>query len=234
METAERAGEDGSHGTQGLYPFLYPGSGGLAEDVVAGAVASTREKVAEIAELRRRVRGLHAERLVACARDMAGRFAAGGRMFTFGNGGSSTDAQQVATAFLAPAAGRPLPALCLTCDVAVVTALSNDIGFDVVFARQLAALARPGDIALGLSTSGGSANLVGAFHEARSRGLLTVALAGYEGGLLAEPPMAGVIDHLFVIPSSSVHRIQEAQTTVYHVLWEATQHALRDSTPIGT
>ncbi|GAA1513600.1 SIS domain-containing protein [Sphaerisporangium rubeum] len=232
MRTTE---EDGArHGTDELYPFLGSRPSGNGDELMAAAVASTREKVAEITELRRRVRVLHAERLVACARDMAGRFAAGGRMFTFGNGGSSTDAQQVATAFLAPSTGRPLPALCLTCDVAVMTALSNDVGFDVVFARQLAALARPGDIALGLSTSGGSVNLVGAFQEARARGVLTVALAGYHGGRLAEPPMAGVIDHLFVIPSSSVHRIQEAQTTVYHVLWEATQHALRDSTPIGT
>jgi D-sedoheptulose 7-phosphate isomerase len=232
METAEQpaAGD----GVRGLYPFLYPGHGGQGGDAVAEAGASTREKVAEIARLRRRVAVLHAGRIVACARDMAARFAASGRLFTFGNGGSSTDAQQVATTFLNPWSGHPLPALCLTCDVAVVTALSNDVGFEVVFARQLAALARPGDIAIGLSTSGGSANLIGAFHEARARGLLTVALAGYEGGRLAEPAMDGVLDHLFVIPSSSVHRIQEAQTTLYHVLWEATQHALRDSTSIGT
>ncbi|MFC6084303.1 D-sedoheptulose-7-phosphate isomerase [Sphaerisporangium aureirubrum] len=232
MVTAERRG--GGEGVRGLYPFLYPGPGGTDADAVAQAAASTREKVAEIADLRRRVAALHATRIVECARDMAGRFTAGGRLFTFGNGGSSTDAQQVATTFLNPREGRPLPALCLTCDVAVVTALSNDAGFEVVFARQIAALARPGDIALGLSTSGGSANMLGAFREARARGLLTVALAGYEGGQLAESSMDGVLDHLFIVPSSSVHRIQEAQTTVYHILWEATQHALRDSTPIGT
>ena len=110
--------------------------------------------------------------------------------------------------------------------MAVVTALANDVGFDVVFARQLAAFGRPGDIAVGLSTSGNSDNLVRAFEEASRRGLLTIGLAGYEGGKMAE---LDTIDYLFVVPSSSVHRIQEAQTTVYHVLWELTQVALEAS-----
>jgi D-sedoheptulose 7-phosphate isomerase len=161
---------------------------------------------------------------------MATAFARGGRLFTFGNGGSSTDAQTVASLFLAPPSGRPLPAFALTADVAVVTALSNDIGFEVVFARQLAASGRAGDIALGLSTSGGSANVLRAFDEASRRGLTTVGLAGYHGGKMAE---ADTIEHLFVIPSSSVHRIQEAQTTVYHVLWELTQRALAGTTTAG-
>jgi len=104
-----------------------------------------------------------------------------------------------------------------------VTALSNDIGFEVIFARQIAAFARAGDIAIGLSTSGNSANLLAAFAEASRRGLLTVGLSGAEGGKMAE---AETIDFLFTIPSSSVHRIQEAQTTVYHVMWELTQQAL--------
>ena len=105
----------------------------------------------------------------------------------------------------------------------MVTALSNDVGFEVVFARQLAAFARPGDVAVGLSTSGGSANVLAAFAEARRLGLVTVGFAGYDGGRMAEAAAAGAIDHLFVVPSASVHRIQEAQTTTYHVLWELTQ-----------
>jgi D-sedoheptulose 7-phosphate isomerase len=158
---------------------------------------------------------------------MARSFTGGGRLFAFGNGGSSTDAQAVATTFLHPRpGGRALPALSLTDDVAVVTALANDVGFDVVFARQLAAFGRPGDIAVGLSTSGNSDNLVRAFEEASRRGLLTIGLAGYEGGKMAE---LDTIEYLFVVPSSSVHRIQEAQTTVYHVLWELTQVALQTS-----
>jgi D-sedoheptulose 7-phosphate isomerase len=209
---------------RGLYPFLYAHE--IAPDMLLSEVArSTVAKTAEIVRLRREVAGLYAADLSACARAMAERFAAGGRLFTFGNGGSSTDAQDLATTFLHPPTGRPLPALSLTCDVAVVTALSNDIGFEAVFARQIAALGRPGDIALGLSTSGGSSNVVQAFEEAARRGLLTIGLAGYHGGRLAELEM---IDHLFVIPSSSVHRIQEAQTTAYHVLWELTLRATRE------
>lgn len=205
-----------------LYPFLYQGEADLG-GVLAEVAASTRAKVAEIEALRAQVAERHGPGMVACALAMAERFAAGGRLFAFGNGGSSTDAQDVATTFLRPPRGRPLPALCLTSDVAVVTALSNDVGFEVVFARQLAAFGRSGDIAFGLSTSGGSANVVRGFQEAARRGMLTVGLAGYHGGKLAE---LQTIDHLFVVPSASVHRIQEAQTTVYHVLWELTQDAI--------
>ena len=101
----------------------------------------------------------------------------------------------------------------------MVTALCNDVGVEVVFARQLAAFGGRNDIAVGLSTSGNSANLVRAFDEASRRGMLTIGLAGYDGGTMAE---LDSIDYLFVVPSSSVHRIQEAQTTIYQVLWELT------------
>jgi D-sedoheptulose 7-phosphate isomerase len=155
---------------------------------------------------------------------MADAFRSGGRLFTFGNGGSSTDAQDVAALFLNPGgSARPLPALALTTDVAVVTALSNDVGFEVVFARQLAAFGRPGDIALALSTSGNSDNLIAALREAARRGMTVVGLAGYTGGQMAE---TSGLHHLFTVPSSSVHRIQEAQTTIYHALWELTQREL--------
>ncbi|GAA3120418.1 phosphoheptose isomerase [Streptosporangium carneum] len=219
---------------------------------------STEEKAEEIVALRRTVLERDGDRIVACAEAMAEAFAGGARLFAFGNGGSATDAQDVATLFLNPgfldpgllapgrlgeaegAGGREdgggdgrgdsrgdraraLPAFALTADVAVVTALSNDIGFEVVFARQLAASGRAGDIAFGLSTSGNSRNLIAAFEEADRRGMTTVGLAGYDGGQMAE---LDAIDHLFVVPSTSVHRIQEAQTTVYNVLWELTQHAL--------
>ena len=106
-----------------------------------------------------------------------------------------------------------------------MTALSNDVGFDVVFARQVAALARPGDVAIGLSTSGGSRNVLAALEEAARRGVTTVGLCGYDGGPMAE---LASVDHLFVVPSPSVHRVQEAQTTIYHVLWELTQWQLAD------
>jgi D-sedoheptulose 7-phosphate isomerase len=104
-----------------------------------------------------------------------------------------------------------------------VTALCNDIGVDVVFARQIAASGGADDIAVGLSTSGNSANMLRAFDEARRRGMLTIGLAGYDGGKMAE---LSSIDYLFVAPSPSIHRIQEAQTTTYQVFWELTVSAL--------
>ena len=131
-------------GVESLYPFLYSGGSNL-EDVLDQVRRSTVDKAAEIVELRRLTVQRDAARLADCARAMARSFAGGGRLFAFGNGGSSTDAQAVATTFLHPRpGGRPLPALSLTDDVAVVTALANDVGFDVVFARQLAAFGRTG------------------------------------------------------------------------------------------
>lgn len=216
-------------GVESLYPFLYEQSGppnGLA-DVLAQVAASTRAKVAEIDRLRAAVAGADADRLARCAAAMADRFAAGGRLMTFGNGGSSTDARAVAARFLDPGRdARALPATALAEDVATLTALANDVSFDVVFARPLAALGRATDIALGLSTSGGSVNVLRGFAEARRLGMLTVGLAGYTGGAMAEAAGRGEIEHLFVMPSDSVHRIQEAQTTTYHVLWELVQIAL--------
>ena len=208
---------------ESLYPFLYSDTSDLSA-VMAQVRASTVAKAEEIGELRRTVCERDAARIEECARQAAARFAAGGRLFAFGNGGSATDAQQLATLFLDPGpidrgAARPLPAFGLANDTSVVTALCNDIGVEVVFARQLAAFGGRNDIAVGLSTSGNSANLLRAFDEASRRGMLTIGLAGYDGGKMAE---LDSIDYLFVVPSSSVHRIQEAQTTIYQVLWELT------------
>ena len=214
---------EGASAMEALYPFLYSGASDLA-DLMAEVRASTLAKTKEIAELRGVVVAREATRLANCAEDMAARFAAGGRLFAFGNGGSATDAQQLATLFLSPGGGMTaLPAFGLANDTSVVTALCNDIGAEVVFARQLAAFGRREDIAIGLSTSGNSENLLRAFAEAGRRGMLSVGLAGYEGGRMAETDS---IDYLFVAPSSSVHRIQEAQTTMYHVLWELTLASL--------
>lgn len=227
-----------------LYPFLYahpenvgqdsPAAGNL-EAVLAEVRQSTVDKVHQIVALRREVLAHEGQRLAACASAMAESFANGGRLFAIGNGGSCTDAADLASLFLHPGPGRrALPAFALTGDIAVLTALSNDVSFDVVFARQIAAFGRRGDVVVGLSTSGNSINLVRAFEEASRRGLLTVGLAGYEGGAMAE---LGSIDHLFVVPSDSVHRIQEAQTTIYHTLWELTLNELttgrRDPARLG-
>ena len=210
---------DAIKGVESLYPFLYSDTSDVSA-VLDQVRASTVAKVAEIGELRRVVGERDGARIAECARAAAARFAAGGRLFAFGNGGSATDAQQLATLFLNPGGGAPpLPAFGLANDTSVVTALCNDVGVEVVFARQLAAFGGRNDIAVGLSTSGNSANLVRAFDEASRRGMLTIGLAGYDGGTMAE---LDSIDFLFVVPSSSVHRIQEAQTTIYQVLWELT------------
>jgi len=214
---------------ESLYPFLYSDTSDLSA-VLAQVRASTVAKAGEILELRRVISERDGARLERCAQEVADRFGAGGRLFAFGNGGSATDAQQLATLFLNPGGGiRPLPAFALANDTSVVTALCNDIGVEVVFARQLAALGGRNDIAVGLSTSGNSGNLLRAFDEASRRGMLTIGLAGYDGGKMAE---LDSIDHLFVAPSASVHRIQEAQTTIYQVLWELTLAALGPLSPL--
>jgi D-sedoheptulose 7-phosphate isomerase len=210
---------------ESLYPFLYADTGNLSA-VLDQVRASTVAKAAEIGELRRAVGARDGARIEECARAAAARFGAGGRLFAFGNGGSATDAQQLVTLFLNPGGeAPPLPAFGLANDTSVVTALCNDIGVEVVFARQLAAFGGRNDIAVGMSTSGNSANLLRAFDEASRRGMLTIGLAGYDGGKMAE---LDSIDYLFVVPSSSVHRIQEAQTTIYQVLWELTVQEVAD------
>jgi D-sedoheptulose 7-phosphate isomerase len=154
---------------------------------------------------------------------MAERFVAGGRLFVFGNGGSSTDAAGAVALFTHPPSGPAMPARSLVADHAVLTALANDVGFELVFSRQLASAARPEDVAMGLSTSGSSANLLRAFAEARRLGLLTVGVAGYDGGTMAA---SGTVDHCLVVRSDSVHRIQEAQSAVVFALWERTQRSV--------
>jgi D-sedoheptulose 7-phosphate isomerase len=215
-----RAGEGPGRGSvESLYPFLYSGTTDLIA-VLEEACMSTAAKAQEALELRREVAARSGSMLASCARDLAARFSAGGRLLTFGNGGSATDAQQLATLFLHPGCdAQALPALGLASDVAVLTSLANDIGVEVVFARQIAALGQSSDIAVGMSTSGNSENLLRAFDEASRRGMLTVGISGYDGGKLAE---LDNLDYLFVAPSTSIHRIQEAQTTIYHVLWELT------------
>ena len=138
----------------------------------------------------------------------------GGKVLAFGNGGSATDAQDLVVDLVAPPRGLdPVPAISLTNDTAVVTAVGNDVGFDNVFARQVIAYGRPSDVAVAISTSGGSRNVLAAITEARRRGLLTVGFAGYGGGRLAE-----LCDRIHVVDADYIPRIQEAQASQYHVL----------------
>ncbi|HTF33670.1 MAG TPA: SIS domain-containing protein [Myxococcota bacterium] len=207
---------------EALYPFLNEGN---PQPLGEGLRLSTSAKIEEIAQLRELVLEQQSERLFACARALAGSFANGGRLLAFGNGGSSTDAHAIAHTFSQAEVGRAVPAHSLTCNAAVVTALANDVGIAVIFARQIAALGRPNDVALGISTSGGSENVLRGFEEAHRRGLLSVGIAGYDGGRMAE---SEAIDFLLTVPSTSVHRIQEAQTTLYQVLFELTQGMLEE------
>lgn len=212
--------------------FLYPFIEGVEDDLdglLVDLAASAHAKSVQSADVLATSRDELAHELADTAAAMAERFASGGRLFVFGNGGSSTDAASITALFRSPPSRRPLPARCLVEDPAVLTALANDVGFDLVFSRQLIAHARPGDIALGLSTSGSSRNLATAFAEARDRGLLTVGLAGYDGGHMARD---GNIEPCLVVRSDSVHRIQETQVALVCVLWTRVQDRL--GVPGGT
>ncbi|MGA5535538.1 D-sedoheptulose-7-phosphate isomerase [Mycolicibacterium nivoides] len=201
--------------TNFLYPFI-DSQESDAGSLLADLAASAQAKAAESAALRRSTLEACAPLVDTAATEMARRFSAGGRLFTFGNGGSSTDSATLAALFARPPVGRPLPSWCLTADQAILTALGNDVGFELVFARQLIARAGAGDIAIAMSTSGSSADLTAALCEARRRGMYTIGFAGYDGGAFATSPD---VDVCFVVRSQSVHRIQEAQALLGYQLW---------------
>jgi D-sedoheptulose 7-phosphate isomerase len=207
-----------------LYPFI-DGDERDAPALLADLAASARAKMAESSELRALTLSRSADALRTIGEAMAHRFQHGGRLFTFGNGGSATDAEGAAELFRRPPGGRSLPAMSLVDDRAVLTALANDVGFDLVFARQIIAHARPGDIAMGFSTSGDSRNVLRALEEAARRRLLTVGLSGYEGGAMAS---SDLVDECLVVSSDSVHRIQEAQDALVLELWSVVQRCLQE------
>jgi D-sedoheptulose 7-phosphate isomerase len=211
--------------TSFLYPFIESEERDAAV-LVADLAASARAKMADSLALRAATLGQCRETLVDAATAMANRFQTGGRLFSFGNGGSATDAEGAVALFRDPPSGRPLPAMSLVDDRAVLTALANDVGFDLVFSRQLMAHARPGDIAVGFSTSGDSVNVLKALVEASGRGLLTVGLCGYAGGAMAS---SGAVDHCLIVRSDSVHRIQEVQAALMLQLWSGVQRQLDGS-----
>ncbi|MDQ6696292.1 MAG: SIS domain-containing protein [Actinomycetota bacterium] len=208
--------------TDFLYPFI-DAEERDASSLLTDLARSAEAKAAESRDLAADTLAASGDAIAAAAGAIAERFTAGGRLFAFGNGGSSTDAAGVATLLVRPPTGPSLPARSLAADTAVLTALGNDVGFDLVFSRQLIAYASASDIALGLSTSGSSENLAVAFAEARHRGLLTIGLAGFDGGRMAVSPD---IDHCIVVRSDSVHRIQEAQAAVIVALWRGVHRAL--------
>jgi D-sedoheptulose 7-phosphate isomerase len=159
----------------------------------------------------------NADCIVACCTALARAFDAGGRLFVMGNGGSSCDAAHVSVEFMHPIIEkRPaLPAVALTTDTAILTAVGNDQDFALAFVQQLRMLGRRGDMAVGISTSGKSANINRALQAAREMGMVTVGFSGRDGGRMPE-----YCDHCFTVPSFSIHRIQETHETLLHVLWD--------------
>ncbi len=208
--------------------FLYPFIESEERDsttLIADLAASARTKFSLSRELRVATLERCGDQVRRAGTEMAERFRRGGRLFAFGNGGSATDAQGAVELFVDPPSGRPLPAISLVDDRAVLTALANDVGFDLVFSRQIIAHARSGDIAVGFSTSGDSVNVLRALEEAARRGVLTVGLSGYDGGAMGT---SDAVEHSLVVRSESVHRIQESEAALVLELWTRIQDVLAD------
>jgi D-sedoheptulose 7-phosphate isomerase len=159
----------------------------------------------------------HAERVVACAREITMRLMSGGKIMSFGNGGSAADALHIAVEFTNPVIKErpPLPAMSLSADVSILTSLANDFDYAEIFSRQVAVYGRSSDVLIGLSTSGESANVVKALEVGKRLGALTVALTGKDGG-----PCTEVVDFAFAVPSHNILRIQECHLTLYHIIWD--------------
>lgn len=218
--------------TGGLYPFLEPDSSGDPDEAHADIAAvldevrgSTLSKAAEVTALRARLWEAHHGDIHRGAELLATAFREGKKVLAFGNGGSATDAQDLASDLTNPPLPdwRPLPALALVQDRGVLTAVANDVGFGHVFARQVIAYGEEGDVAVGFSTSGESENVLEAFREAHRRGMATIGFAGYEGGRMRD---SNCLDVVAVAPSTHIPRIQEVHATAYHAMLHLTQEIL--------
>ena len=198
-----------------LYPFLGKEKQRL-EGVVEEVRASMLQKMEEVNAIRAAAAASESEAISEVALSISERLERGGKILAFGNGGSATDANDLAADCVDPPPGmKSVPAVSLSAEPANITAIANDIGAEAVFARQLIAHARPEDVAIGISTSGSSANILSAFAEARKRGLLTIAIVGYDGGRIVDENLT---DHVVVVRSDYIPRIQEVQASIYHVL----------------
>jgi D-sedoheptulose 7-phosphate isomerase len=211
---------------QALYPFLHgkQAEQGKLEEALLYSVA---EKARDSRDTNARFFGEQAPILVAAAKALADIYRQGGRLFSMGNGGSSCDASHVAVEFVHPiTAGRPaLAAINLVADLAMISAVGNDVGFEHVFVRQIIAQGKAGDGLIGISTSGNSSNLIIAFAKAKDMGIVTIGLAGGDGGKMKT---AGVVDHCLIVPTTSIHRIQECHVAAYHILWDLVHTLLAD------
>ena len=198
-----------------LYPFLGSEEQEL-EGVVKDVQGSMLQKMEEVNGMRAAVAETEAGAISEISAAVARRLASGGKIIAFGNGGSATDANDLVADCVTPPPGfGTVPAVSLAAEPANITAIANDVGVEAIFLRQLIAHAGPEDVAIGISTSGGSPNILAALAEARKRGLLTVGIVGYDGGRVVSERL---VDHAVVVRSDYIPRIQEVQASVYHVL----------------
>ncbi|MGV6817367.1 MAG: D-sedoheptulose-7-phosphate isomerase [Thiotrichales bacterium] len=226
-DDSEHPGDANAGHLSDLYPFLHSKPKD-PEQETAALLQSIQRKAADSVTAKEQFFADNAAVLLEAARAIAGVYSAGGRMFSIGNGGSSCDAAHFAVEFQHPVTtGRPaLPAMNLLADSAFVSAVANDVGYAHVFVRQLSAHGARGDGLVGFSTSGNSENLLAAFAKARELGMLTLGLAGGDGG---DMKRSGLLDHCLVVESDSIHRVQEVHVACYHILWDLTHTLLADS-----
>ena len=212
-----------------LYPHLAAnGAKRLdAPSMHAALLESVLQKAADSVRVKQRFFSDNAQQIVQAAHLLARSYRVGGRLYTMGNGGSSCDAAHLAVEFQHPVtAGRPaLPAVNLSQDMAMITAVANDIGFAHVYTRQVLAHVGERDCLVGISTSGNSENLLAGFAAAKRQGAATLGLAGGEGGRMRA---SGDVDLCLVVPTDSVHRVQETHVALYHILWDLTHTLLAD------
>lgn len=211
---------------ESLYPFLHGGSKDPAAEEAA-LLDSIRQKASHSLREKERFFADNAAALIGAAQAIADVYRGNGRLFSMGNGGSSCDAAHFAVEFQHPVtAGRPaLPAMNLCMDTAMTSAVSNDVGVAHVFLRQIEAHARSGDGLMGFSTSGNSENLLNAYRKAKELGLITLGLAGADGG---DMRTSGLVDHCLVVETDSIHRVQEVHVACYHILWDLVHTLLAD------
>lgn len=219
-------GEDNFSRT--FYPFLH-GNKEQPQELMEELRFSLLEKARESVDVKHQFFADNRDAILQAALAIARAYHMGRKMLVCGNGGSATDAQHVAVEFMHPiTVGRKaLPAICLNNDMAMVTAVANDVGFDDVFVRQIIALGKEGDVLLGISTSGNSENLIHAFATAQRMGLVTIGFAGDDGGKMEQMRTDGLLDHCLTVPTSSIHRIQETHMTLYHITWDLTHELLQ-------
>lgn len=196
-----------------------PGTAPRSTDLTSIILRQARE----VCALKEQFFSENAAMIASCSQTMARAFDNGGKLFAMGNGGSSCDAIHLSVEFMHPIIEKrpPLPTIALTTDMAILTAIGNDQDFSLIYSQQLKMLAKPGDMALGVSTSGKSANINRALQAAREIGMMTIGFAGKDGGR-----MPGVCDFCFIVPSFSIPRIQETHETLLHIIWDLV-HVIR-------